>query len=194
MYSHLTENQKINCFHSLLRGDALQAFCNKEDWTKKDSLDKRMTIFKRRFGDYLSMAKARCERYALKFDPSTQKLHEFLDVLQKTVKETFGAEAQQFTDKAVYAKTPDHVKKTLNRAHLEDKPYNDIVVRLEKERRLNGLGATDEVTLVPLNLLETAQLKTESKPVENIPQNTEKVYCFYCNEFGHFKAECQKMK
>ena len=39
------------------------------------------------------MAKARCEWDALKFDPSTQKLHEFLDVLQKTAKEAFGSEA-----------------------------------------------------------------------------------------------------
>ena len=85
MYPHLTEIQKINYFHSLLRGEALQAFCNIED-TKKDSLDEIMTIFKRRFGDYLSMAKARCEWDALKFDPSNQKLYEFLDVLQKLPK------------------------------------------------------------------------------------------------------------
>ena len=136
MYPHLTEIQKINYFHSLLRGDALQAFCNIED-SKKDSLDEIMTIFKRRFGDYLSMAKARCEWDALKFDPSTQKLHEFLDVLQKTAKEAFGSEAQQFIDKAIYAKMPDHVKKILNRAYLEDKPYNDIVLHLEREMRLN---------------------------------------------------------
>ena len=71
-----------------------------------------MTIFKRRFGDYLSMAKARCEWDSLKFDPATQKLHELLDVLQKTAKESFGSEAQQFIDKAIYAKMPDHVKKS----------------------------------------------------------------------------------
>ena len=75
-----------------------------------------MTIFKRRFGDYLSLAKARCEWDTLRFDPSTQKLHELLDVLQKTLKEAFGAEAQQFFDKAIHAKMPDHVKKILNRA------------------------------------------------------------------------------
>ena len=193
MYPHLTEIQKINYFHSLLRGDALQAFCNIED-SKKDSLDEIMTIFKRRFGDYLSMAKARCEWDALKFDPSTQKLHEFLDVLQKTAKEAFGSEAQQFIDKALYAKMPDHVKKILNRAYLEDKPYNDIVLHLEREMRLNGLGAPDEVTLVPLNKIEPAPAKTETKPVENTTQNTKKGYCFYCNKFGHFKAECRKMK
>ena len=82
MYPHLTEPQKINYFYSLLRGDALQAFCNIED-SKKESLDDILTIFKRRFGDFLSMAKARCEWDSLKFDPATQKLHEFLDVLQK---------------------------------------------------------------------------------------------------------------
>ena len=134
MYPHLTEIQKINYFHSLLRGDALQAFCNIED-SKKDSLDEIMTIFKRRFGDYLSMAKARCEWDALKFDPSTQKLHEFLDVLQKTAKEAFGSEAQQFIDKPIYAKVPDHVKKILNRAYLEDKPYNNKVLHLERVTR-----------------------------------------------------------
>ena len=193
MYPHLTEIHKINYFHSLLRGDALQAFCNIED-SKKDSLDEIITIFKRQFGDYLSMAKARCEWDALKFDPSTQKLHEFLDVLQRTAKEAFGTEAQQFIDKAIYAKMPDHVKKILNRAYLEDKPYNDVVLHLEREMRLNGLGAPDEVTLVPLNKIEPAQTKTEPKPVETTAQTTKKGYCFYCNKFGHHKAECRKMK
>ena len=193
MYPHLTEIQKINYFHSLLRGDALQAFCNIED-TKKDSLDEIMTIFKRRFGDYLSMAKARCEWDALKFDPSNQKLHEFLDILQKTAKEAFGSEAQQFIDKAIYAKMPDHVKKILNRAYLEDKPYNDIVLHLEREMRLNGLGTPDEVTLVPLNKVEPAPAKTESKQADSATQNVRKGYCFYCNKFGHYKAECRKMK
>ena len=164
---------------------------NKED-SKKDPLDEIMTIFKRRFGDYLSMAKARCEWDALKFDPSVQKLQKFLDVLQKTAKESFGAAAQQFMDKAFYAKMPDHVKKLLNRTYLEDKSYNDIVLHLDREMRLNGLGAPDEVIFVRLNKIEPAQPNTETKPVENNTQNTKKGHCFYCNEFGHFKAEAKK--
>ena len=105
------------------------------------------------------MAKARCEWDSLKFDPATQKLHELLDVLQKTAKEACGSEAQQFIDKLIYAKMPDHVKKILNRAYLEDKPYNDIVLHLEREMRLNGPGALDEVPLVPLNKIDSAQTK-----------------------------------
>ena len=153
--------------------DALQAFCNIED-AKKDSLEEIMTIFKRRFGNYLSMAKARCEWDALRFDPSTQKLHEFSDALQKTATEALGSEAQQFIDKAIYAKMPDHVKMILNRAYLEDKPYIDIVLHLEREMRLNGLGAPDEINLVLLNKLEPAQSKPERKPTENPTQNTKK--------------------
>ena len=129
------------------------------------------------------MAKARGEWDALKFDPSNPKLHEFLDVLQKTANEAFGSEAQQFIDKTIYAKMPDHVKKILIRAYLEDKPYNDIVLHLEREMRLNGLGAPDEVTLVPLNKVEPAPPNTESKQADNTTQNTKKGCCFYCNKF-----------
>ena len=89
---------------------------------------------------------------------------------------------------------PYQVKKILNRAYLEDKPYNDIVLHLEKEMRLNGLGAPDENTLVPLNKIEPTQTQTETKPTQNTTQNTKKGYRFYCNKFGHFKAECRKRR
>ena len=65
------------------------------------------------------MANARCEWDTLRFDPSTQIFMKSR-TSSKTAKEAFGAEAQQFFDKAMYAKMPDHVKKILNRAYLED--------------------------------------------------------------------------
>ena len=46
------------------------------------------------------------------------------------------------------------MKELLNRAYLEDKPYNDIVLNLKREMRLNGIGAPDETTLVPLNAVD----------------------------------------
>ena len=131
MYPHFTELQKnTNYFNSLLCGDALQACCSLED-SRKDSMDEIMTIFKRCFGDYVSMAKARCEWEALNFGPTTQKLHEFLDIFQTTAKKAIGAEAQQ---------------------------------------------------------------PVETKPTEERSQNPKKGYCFYCNKFGYFKADCRKMK
>ena len=186
MYPHLTEIQKINYFHSLLRGNALQAYCNLDD-TKKDNLEEVITAFKRRFGDFQSSAKARCEWDALHFDPTKQKLHEFLDALQKTAKEAFGSEAQKFIDKAIYAKMPDHVKKILNRAYLEDKPYNDIVLHLELEMRLNGLGAPDETILVPLNTVDA--VVTDDKKDQQ-----QRGHCFHCGKYGHYKAQCRKLQ
>ena len=82
MYPHLTEIQKINYFHSLLQGNALQAYCNLDD-AKKNNLEEVITAFKRRFGDFQLSAKARCEWDSLHFDPTKQKLHEFLDTLTK---------------------------------------------------------------------------------------------------------------
>ena len=186
MYPHLTEIQKINYFHSLLRGNALQAYCNLDD-TKKDNLEEVITAFKRRFGHFQSSAKARCEWDALHFDPTKQKLHEFLDALQKTAKEAFGSEAQRFIDKAIYAKMPDHVIKILNRAYLEDKPYNDIVLHLEREMRLHGLGAPDETTLVPHNTVDA--VVTDDKKDQQ-----QRGRCFHCGKYGHYKAQCRRLQ
>ena len=186
MYPHLTEIQKINYFHSLLRGNALQAYCNLDD-TKEDNLEEVITAFKRRFGDFQSAAKARCEWDASHFDPTKQKSHEFLDILQKTAKEAFGSEAQNFIDKAIYAKMPGHVKKILNRAYLEDKPYNDFVLHLEPEMRFNGLGAPDETTLVPLNTVDA--VVTEDKK-----EQQQRGYCFHCGKYGHYEAQCRRLR
>ena len=52
-------------------------------------------VFKRRFADFQSSAKARCEWDALHFYSTKQKRDEFLDALQKTAaKEAFSPEAQ----------------------------------------------------------------------------------------------------
>ena len=73
-------------------------------------------------------------------------------------------------------------------------PYNDIVFHLEREMRLSGLGAPDEVTLVQLNKVEATQPQDKTKQTQNKTQNIKKGYCFYSNKFRYFKAECQKMK
>ena len=39
--------------------------------------------------------------------------------------------------------------------------------------RLNGLGTSDEITLVPLNKIEASQPPIETKPVENRVQSNE---------------------
>ena len=85
------------------------------------------------FGETGSMAKAQYEWDALEPECTTQKLQAFLDKLQNTAGKHFGTEAQQFIDAAIYAKNSDHVKKILNKAYLEKKPYNDIVLHLKRD-------------------------------------------------------------
>ena len=121
------------------------------------------------------------------FDPTKQKLHEFLDILQKTAKEALGSEAQKFIDKSIYAKMPDHVKNILNRVYLEDKPYNDIVLHLEREMRINRLGAPDETTLVPLNTVDAVA-------TEDNKEQQQRGYCFHCGNYRHYKAQCRRLR
>ena len=82
---------------------------------------------------------------------------------------------------------PDHVKKILNRAYLEDKPYNDIVLHLEREMRLNGLGAPDETTLVPLNSVDAAVANDKK-------EQQQRGYCFHCGKYGRYKAQCRRLR
>ena len=71
---------------------------------------------------------------------------------------------------------PDHVKKILKRAYLEDKPYNDIFFNLESAVRLNGLGAAD-VTLVLLRKIEPDQTAKKQEPREDRAKDTKIGYC-----------------
>ena len=69
------------------------------------------------------------------FDPTEQKLHETLDVLQKAAKEAFEPEAQKFIDKAIYAKM-----RTTSKNPQKGVPRRQVVQRY-RSMRLNGLGS-----------------------------------------------------
>ena len=107
---------------------------------------------------------------------------------KKNEKEAFGSQAQQYVDKAIFAKMPDHVQKKLNRAYLEDKPYNEIVLHLEREMRLNDIGIPNEILLISLNKIEQAQTRPKQQPTEDRSNESKRGYCFCCNKFGHFNA------
>ena len=81
---------------------------------------------------------------------------------------------------------PDHVKKILNKAYLEDKPYNDFVLHLEREMRLNGLGMPDGTTLVPLNTVDA--VVTDEK------KQQQRGCCFHCGKKGNYKAQGLRLR
>ena len=122
-----------------------------------------------------------------RFNPTKQKLHVFLDVLQKTAREAFGPEARKLIDKTIFAKTPDHDKKILNQTNPEDKANNDIILYLEREMRLNGLGTLDEITLIPLNSVNAAAPEEKKEQQHG-------GYCFHCSRYGHCKAQSRRLK
>ena len=117
-HNQLTEEDKINYFHSLKRGDALQTFKNITS-PDRENLGEILTVFRRKYVKLQSMAAAK-HKFQLVFNPSNQTLNDFLDELPKLAKDAFGVAAQAIIEQFIYAKMPPHLKKSINQAHLEN--------------------------------------------------------------------------
>ena len=146
IHNQLTEEDKINYFHSLMRGDALQTFKNISS-PNRENLTEILTVFRRKYVKPQSMATAKLKFQQLVFNPANQKLIDFLDELQKLAKDAFGVAAQAFIDQFIYAKMPPYLKKSINQAHLESGTYEQIVTHLERELELNSLEYPDETQM-----------------------------------------------
>ena len=142
LHNQLTEDDRINYFHSLMRRDALQTFKNINGPTREI-----LAVFRRKYVKPQSMATAKHKFQKLVFNPANQKLVDFLDELQKLAKEAFGIAAHAITEQFIYAKMLPHLKKSINQAHLENGTYEQIVTHLERELELNGLEDTDELPI-----------------------------------------------
>ena len=146
IHNQLTEEDKINYFHSLMRVDALQTFKN-ISIPNREKLTKILTVFRRKYVKPQSMATAKHKFQQLVFNPAIQKLIDFLDELQKLAKAAFGVAAQAIIDQFIYAKMPPHLKKSINQAHLENDTYEQVVTHLEREIKLNSLEYPDEIQM-----------------------------------------------
>ena len=146
IHNQLTEEDKINYFHSLMRGDALQTFKNISS-PNRENLTEILTVFRRKYVKPQSMATAKHKFQQLVFNPANQKLIHFLDELQKLAKDAFGVDAQAIIDQFIYAKMPPHLEKSINQAHLENGTYEQIVTHLERELELQRLEYPDETQM-----------------------------------------------
>ena len=182
IHNHLTEEDKINYFHSLMRGDALQTFKNITS-PNRENLAEILTVFRRNYVKPQSMATAKHKFQRLVFNPANQKLIDFLDELQKLAKDAFGVAAQAIIEQFIYAKMPPHLKKTINQAHLENGTYEQIVSHLERELELNGLEAPDEMQLNAVMQQDTQQNTGKPKPT-----------CHHCKKPGHYRNQCRQLK
>ena len=161
IHNQLTEEDKINYFHSLMRGDALQTFKNISS-LNRENLTEILTVFRRKYVKPQSMATAKHKFQRLVFNPANQKLIDFLDELQKLAKDAFGVAAQAIIEQFIYAKMPPHLKKSINQAHLENGTYEQIVTHLERELELNSLEYPDETQMNTV---------THKKQIEGNPDN-----------------------
>ena len=146
IHNQLTEEDKINYFHSLMRGDALQTFKN-ISCRNRESLTEILTVFRRKNVKSQSMATARHKFQQLVFNPANQKLIDFLDQLQKLAKDAFRVDAQAIIEQFIYVKMPPHLKKSINQAHLENGTYEQILTHPERELELNSLEYPDETQM-----------------------------------------------
>ena len=92
IHNHLTEEDRINYFHSLMRGDALQTFRNINGPTR-ENLGEILAVFRRKYVKPQTMATAKHKFQKLVFNPANQKLVDFLDELQRLAKDAFGIAA-----------------------------------------------------------------------------------------------------
>ena len=108
--NQLTEEDRINYFHSLIRGDALQTFKNINGPTR-ENLGEILAVFRRKHVKPQSMATTKHKFQKLVFNPANQKLVDFLDELQKLAKDAFGIAAHAIIEQFINAKMPPHLKK-----------------------------------------------------------------------------------
>ena len=181
-HNQLTEEDNINYFHSLMRGDALQTFKNITSPNRENLLE-FLTVFRRKYVKPQSMATAKHKFQRLVFNPANQKLIDFLDELQKLAKDSFGVAAQAISEQFIYAKLPPHLRKSINQAHLENGTYEQIVSHLERELELNGLEAPDEIQLNTVIQQDTQQNSGKPKPTWH-----------HCKKPGHYRNQCRQLK
>ena len=182
IHNQLTEDDRINYFHSLMRGDAIQTIKNINGSTR-ENLEEFLAVFRRKYLKPQSMATAKHKFQKLVFNPANQKLVDFLDELQKLAKDAFGIAAHAIIEQFIYAKMPPHLKKSINEAHLENGTYEQIVTHLERELELNGLEAPDEL---PINNV--------SQQPTNTNADRPKPTCHHCKKPGHYRNQCRLLK
>ena len=169
IHNESTEEDRINYFHSLMRGDALQTF-KEINGPTRENLGEILAVFRRRYVKPQSMAPAKHKFHKLVLNPANQKLVDFLDELQKLVKDAFGVAAHAIIDQFIYAKMPPHLKKSINQAHLENGMCEQIVTHLERQLELKCLEHPDETQMNTV----THKQQIEGNPIDagNINSDT----------------------
>ena len=189
MQPAMTEQMKINHFHSLLRKGALQTFRNINS-INRQTLEDVLVIFRRKYVKPESKATAKHKWHRLIFDPNTMKLPDFLEELNQGAEKAFGENAKSMIDSLLYAKLPPKLKRSVNMARLENGTYEEIVAHLERELELNALEESDDL---PIATMASSSGKARNLLSNGIDTNKNN-QCSYCKAEDHFWKNCPKLK
>ena len=187
MQPEMSEQMKINHFHSLLRKNASQTFRNIST-ANRQTLEDVFVIFRRKYVKPESQATAKHKWHRLVFDPNTTKLPDFLEELNQGAEKAFGDNAQKMIDSLLYAKLPPKLKRSVNMARLENGSYDEIVAHLERELELNALEESDDL---PIATMTSSSAKPKT-PLSTAQMSD--ITCNYCKEKGHMVKDCKKLK
>ena len=159
MQPEMTEQMKINHFHSLLRKNAPQTF-RKISSANRQTLEDVLVIFRRKYVKPESQATAKHKWHRLVFDPNTMKLPDFLEELNQRAEKAFGDHAQKMIDSLLYAKLPPKLKRSVSMARLENGSYDEIDAHLERELELNALEESDDL---PMAIMTSSSAKPKTR-------------------------------
>ena len=189
MQPTMTEQMKINHFHSLLRKGALQTFRNINS-INRQTLNDVLVIFRRKYVKPDSQATAKHKWHRLTFDPSTMKLPDFLEELNQGAEKAFGENAKSMSDSLLYAKLPPKLKRSVNMARLENGTYEEIVAHLERELELNALEESDDLPMATMASASTNQSNLLSNGIDT----NKDAQCSHCKATGHYYKSCPILK
>ena len=118
IHNQLTEEDRINYFHSLMREDASQTFKNIIG-PIRGNLGEVLAVFRRKYVKPPSIETTKHKFQKFVFNLANKRLVDFLDELQRLAKDAFGIAAHAIIEQFIHAKMPTHLKKSMNQAHLE---------------------------------------------------------------------------
>ena len=125
-HNQLIEFDRINYFHSLMRGEALQAFENLNG-PNRENLGEIVAVFLGKYVEAQSMMQAKHKFPKIDFNPANQKLVDFLDELRKLTEDALVIAARAIIEQILSSKMLPHLKKSINQTHVENGIYQQIV-------------------------------------------------------------------